>query len=99
VSSKTLRVAVTRLHAAMGRRADCYRCPICLAIADALPGSRPFVGPGSARLSMGESGEWFDLPDFVADATTRFDGWGKMDPFSFDWELPSEVVDFFSNRR
>jgi hypothetical protein len=88
-------VVVTTEHIERGEPENCERCPVALAIMDALPAAGvPSVGPSEVAFRVADD-MWTDvhLPPEVSDFIESFDG-GATDigPFSFDLDYPAAVA-------
>ena len=84
-------ISVRAKHIAKGKRQDCERCPIALAILDAIPGIDGIaVGPDEIAISSGELRLPFSAPDEVLNFVWAFDqdGADAVAPFSFDLDYP-----------
>jgi hypothetical protein len=86
-----VKISVTQGHIDRGNCGHERECAIALAVAEALPGSRPEVTPGAVYLTGGLP----DLPTVVllppaaADFIVAFDRCQAVTPFEFD--LPIET--------
>jgi len=80
-------VTVTAEHIAAGRREDCERCPIALAVAEVFPGG-PYVDEFACIITAGDGSETeFDLPDEAREFVEAFDNGQPTAPFTFTAEL------------
>ena len=85
-------ISVTREHIAKGKRRDCERCPVALAIRDALPDLiYTRVGPINIALQRdaGEYLTYFAFPPEVLDFVRDYDGRRGSKPFTFELDYPA----------
>jgi hypothetical protein len=86
-------INVTARHIAKGKRRDCERCPVALAIRDAFPDLiYARVGPVNIALqrNAGEYLTYFAFPPEVLDFTRHFDfARRKPEPFTFELDYPA----------
>jgi len=76
-------VRVTADHLARGERLAAGRCPLALAVAEALPGSQPVVSGQWVWTWRGGRRVRHDLPEDVAERVRGYDRAGQMEPFEF----------------
>jgi hypothetical protein len=99
VKPKRITVNVTAHDIANGRKKDCYKCPVALALMRALEAVNDIkvktvsVGNGAAQITLVYSDHmstysWPQLPDAAADFVWRFDNFRVVEPFSFELEIP-----------
>jgi hypothetical protein len=85
-------INVTAEHIARGEPENCERCPVALAIMDALPGAGvPEVGPSQVTFRVADD-KWadIDLPQAAGDFIETFDGGtADVEPFTFDLDYPA----------
>lgn len=84
-----MRIKVTKEHIRRGRRGLCFACPVALALAEAIPGSQPWV---TTRIELRRNGRqvFIDAPEVVLAFATAFDAGREVRPFEF--ELPAWVL-------
>ena len=85
-------ISVTAGHIAKGKRRDCERCPVALAIRDALPDLiYARVGPVNIGLQReaDEDLTYFAFPPEVLDFVRDYDGRRGSRPFSFELDYPA----------
>lgn len=84
-----MRIEVKQEHIAKGRRQSCYKCPIALAISEAMNVENPEVGSG--RVRIGDVYYW--LPSEAKDFINRFDAKypPAVGPFSFELSGPKKI--------
>jgi hypothetical protein len=84
-----IKVKVKREHIRKGIAHDCHRCPVVLAIADAIPDSEPMLYEDMAdgtRIDV--CGRTIRAPHEVFDFMVDFDHGRKCDVAPFSFELP-----------
>ena len=88
-------VVVTTEHIERGEPENCERCPVALAIMDALPAAGvPEVGPSQISFRVSDY-QWADigLPPEAIDFIETFDGGtDDVEPFSFELDYPAEAA-------
>lgn len=80
------RVNVTQKDISEGLREDCFACPIAQAV-------RRVIGP-CRWFAVGNLDVWFgaipvSLPVEAKKFINRFEGYQKVEPFSFEMEVPN----------
>lgn len=91
---KTIEVSVTAEHIAEGKRNDCSRCPIALALSRIVPPEgRVYVYSDHAVFSILGKGPYFgDLPDDAQYFVQMYDKARSVGPFTFTMQIPEEVT-------
>lgn len=88
-----MRIDVKAEHIANGEPANSKRCMIALAFADAIGAEVGEVGCcGFAVSDYRPGGLWLgagNLPDDVTQKVSDFDSGRKVEPFSFELDIPS----------
>lgn len=90
---RTLRVEVTRYHINNGRRKDCRKCPIAIAMTPLLPaGYFAIVGPITTmiRMMLGNDDVFVDsvmMPSVVHQWISAYDAGEPMGPFAFEIDM------------
>lgn len=89
---KTVKIDVTQEDIDLGRPQCAYRCPVALAISRILEGKVGEVIVGDEEVHINRlNDEDFVLRTHSENVSGRiktYDDTGKMDPFSFELELP-----------
>jgi len=86
-------IHVTQEHIDRGAAGDCYACPVALAILDKVqPGLEIDVQPDQYSFYDDGYGEWKYFPIEVNKWIGRFDNDEKAEPFSFDLDIPSDLL-------
>lgn len=83
-----MRIEVTQGHIDEGKKADCNRCPIALAIAQHVKVS---FKVGNWLVHFGALGS-SSLPSNAFCFIQKFDSGQPVSPFSFDIEIPAEFL-------
>ena len=80
-----MRIEVTATDVQKGVPRDCRRCPVALALRRAFEAVDVSVGGNSAVIDT----HHYMLPETVAEFISRYDIYGKAEPFEF--QLDTEV--------
>lgn len=90
---RTVEITVTAEHIAAGKQCDCVKCPVALAIKDAL---HPLsIDVQSDLINFGLPGGRYSPvhpPEEVSYFVDEFDDGLPVEPFTFTLELPDEVA-------
>lgn len=88
-------VTVTERHISTGKAADCERCPVARAIADAIPGLA-YIGVFAHGIDLQRSEDEDEIsahtPDEVAEFIEAFDNGRPVSPFTFTLDIPEPAV-------
>ena len=94
----TIHVEVTQEDIDRGERESCKNCPVARALWHALEPMGRFdlvhaVGENFTLFPIGKP-MWIDVPspNSVKDFILAFDAEAEVEPFSFDLQIPDEVV-------
>lgn len=89
---KTVKIDITWGDINQGRKKNCERCPVALAILRALKIEKHvFVGGTNVTIpSLGFNS--FAFPEEVTRFIENFDSWRHVEPFSFILEIPEGVL-------
>ncbi len=83
----TRTITVTPDDCRDGVRGSCSGCPLALAVARALPGSRPLVSASAVWLTVGGRRTRVELPEEARRAVWVFDLEQTMRPFVFSLDV------------
>ena len=86
-------VSVTAGHIAKGKRDDCTRCPVVLAVRDAFPAASSVLVSGlHVYMQISRRELEHELPAGVQEFIHAYDTRQPVAPFTFDLDYPAEVA-------
>jgi len=78
-----MKIEVTQEHINKGKRKNCYRCPVALAIESAIPDSWVSVGWQTITVDKDQQYATQRTPTAVTEFINKFDRRKKVEPFEF----------------
>ncbi len=87
-------IHVTQAHINAGVRQECRTCPIALALRGAIAHAPEVQVMSGSFVAFGSHGgaEIHRLPEAAQDFITAFDAGQPVQPFSFELDIPVEVL-------
>jgi hypothetical protein len=83
-------INVTQEHIDKGKKISCSNCPVALAIGERVTTESVYVHP--RFIYLGKLMTERDLPKEAQRFIRRFDGEKEVEPFSFDLDIPDELL-------